>query len=916
MAGRTNLKAGLVIWVFLLALGAGERSAVAESPPGCTGDSLMATLAPSNEIFLDGDTIEYTISLYVPPPNCDLNSVDVTFWPPGNPPDNPGDICSSTNGTMIASGLLIAQGAPALFLDSTTQGCSILSYTVNHADADASGNLIARVCIKGRTETSPPVQSQWLRSSSNAVINPEIAMTKEADGDDVCPGTEVTYTYTVTNPGDVDIGNVNVVDSDCSPVMYVSGDSDADGEVDTYETWIYECSTMVSQETTNTATVTGREVLLQTDVIDTAQATVTVPAPGPPQEGCLLANGGFEEDSNIIFDRPNNYGYWAGNYSAIVTASDVITPFEGTRMLQFIHAGYIEEARLSTNCELWQIIDISAYAAQVATGIARANGSAYYNRVTADANTDTEFLIELTAYQGDPCDFDWFSDILAAELSSINSDGDPCTWEAAQTELLLPADTNFLMVRIAAVEDVFNDTEGVEFDGHYADDVCVSIGKVIYVDCNAPGPVRDGNSWPTAFRHLQEALDIAEDGGQIWVAQGTYKPDSNAAYPTGTKDRNATFELVNGVATYGGFPSGGDPNWNDRDAQAHETILSGDINLPGDANDNSYHVVTGSGTEPNTILDGFIITAGNADSPPRNDGGGMYNDGGSPTVTNCMFTGNRASGNGGAMYNENSSPVVAKCRFRRNTVYYWGGGMGNYYGSRPTVFNCTFSGNHAYEWGGGMFNYSGSNSTVVNCTFTGNSADISGGGMLNFDSDPNITNCILWGNYSPPVQVDIRNLGTSSPSVKYCDVQGGYSGPGNINVDPLFVDADGPDDMVGTDDDNLRLSAGSLCVDSGDNNSVVPDSYDLDERPRIADGDCNDTEVVDMGAYEFSYGYIGDFDDDCDVDLPDFGILALAWLSGEGEGRYNAGCDISLPSDQYIDWRDLDILCDNWLAGL
>jgi len=58
MAGRTNLKAGLVIWVFLLALGAGERSAVAESPPGCTGDSLMATLAPSNEIFLDGDTIE------------------------------------------------------------------------------------------------------------------------------------------------------------------------------------------------------------------------------------------------------------------------------------------------------------------------------------------------------------------------------------------------------------------------------------------------------------------------------------------------------------------------------------------------------------------------------------------------------------------------------------------------------------------------------------------------------------------------------------------------------------------------------------------------------------------------------------------------------------------------------------------
>lgn len=70
-----------------------------------------------------------------------------------------------------------------------------------------------------------------------------------------------------------------------------------------------------------------------------------------------------------------------------------------------------------------------------------------------------------------------------------------------------------------------------------------------------------------------------------------------------------------------------------------------------------------------------------------------------------------------------------------------------------------------------------------------------------------------------------------------------------------------------------------------------------------------------MGAYEFNYAYIGDFDGQCDVDFADFAIFALAWLTEQGDGQYNPACDISLPADEYVDWRDLDILTDNWLAG-
>ena len=57
--------------------------------------------------------------------------------------------------------------------------------------------------------------------------------------------------------------------------------------------------------------------------------------------------------------------------------------------------------------------------------------------------------------------------------------------------------------------------------------------------------------------------------------------------------------------------------------------------------DNSYHVVTGA---TGATLDGFTITAGNANGGyPNNRGGGMYNNGSSPTLTNVTFSGNSAT---------------------------------------------------------------------------------------------------------------------------------------------------------------------------------------------------------------------------------------------------------------------------------
>jgi hypothetical protein len=90
--------------------------------------------------------------------------------------------------------------------------------------------------------------------------------------------------------------------------------------------------------------------------------------------------------------------------------------------------------------------------------------------------------------------------------------------------------------------------------------------------------------------------------------------------------------------------------------------------------------------------------------------------------------------------------------------------------------------------------------------------------MYNEAREPILTNCILWGNTAIKDGAQIYNNG-SLPIVTYCDVQDEYPddgtiypGTGNIDDDPCFVDADGPDNISGTDDDNLRLSHDSPCI--------------------------------------------------------------------------------------------------------
>ena len=267
-------------------------------------------------------------------------------------------------------------------------------------------------------------------------------------------------------------------------------------------------------------------------------------------------------------------------------------------------------------------------------------------------------------------------------------------------------------------------------------------GEIIYVNKAAAGN-NDGSSWADAFTSLQDALAHAAPNDWIWVAAGVYYPDEGAGQVD--DDPAAAFVLKSKVNIVGGF-AGTETTITQRDPAVNITVLSGDIdqNDTTDANGvvtdtanitgrNAYHVVTSSNVELNTGLDGFIITAGQADGTfPDAVGGGMYIDQGRPYLSNVIFSGNTAS-QGGGIYNNNASQLsLYNVTFSSNTAVTDGGGMRSD-GSNLEMFDVTFSGNSAGRNGGGMLNWS-SQATLEAVTFTANSASGSGGGLSNINS--------------------------------------------------------------------------------------------------------------------------------------------------------------------------------------
>jgi hypothetical protein len=284
---------------------------------------------------------------------------------------------------------------------------------------------------------------------------------------------------------------------------------------------------------------------------------------------------------------------------------------------------------------------------------------------------------------------------------------------------------------------------------------------VRYVAAAAP-PGGDGMSWNTAFQDLQDALDAARADptvAAIWVAAGMYQPDR------GTGSRDAAFELVGGVAVYGGF-AGDEELLEERDPAVNITTLSGDLNddddnvdLDGDGladfrntSENSRNVVKGQDIGSFFLLDGFVIRSGNANYPPDQLRGGgavlLVHTVGVVRGVTCQYNsaGNlqpETGGFGGGLLIIGGEVSVEQCTFQDNRGMNGGGlGISPYVSSGVTldtqvaVIDCVFERNYsAYQTGGAAWTVTGDpfdtsvkgQITVQRCRIEGNQAEHEGG---------------------------------------------------------------------------------------------------------------------------------------------------------------------------------------------
>ena len=408
----------------------------------------------------------------------------------------------------------------------------------------------------------------------------------------------------------------------------------------------------------------------------------------------------------------------------------------------------------------------------------------------------------------------------------------------------------------------------------------------LYVDAALTTGADDGSSWNDAFQGplgVQNALAAASSGDQIFVAQGTY-------LPTLTGSRTVSFALISGVELLGGF-TGAEVVPEDRPPFGDApTILSGDLAGDGSAvgsfNDNSFHVVTTTGTNATAVLEGFVVTGGAANGSGNNNrGGGILCVGAvSPTIRHCQFIENRSTFGGAAGYvNNGGAPTFTDCSFEdgvggsfggafdiasggavlferclfRGNMAARGGALEIFATTGPIVSNCVFIDNTATgsSGGGGLWLGNGGNTRLRSCTIVGNTATNNAAGGVRVQGAGLVTvrNSIVWGNVGQPGTAEQDAQLTAGTNTAYSLIAGGvFAGPGNVTGDPLFKDLAGGD---------LTPTAGSPAVDSGANTASIPGvTLDFSSNDRfvdavsVADTGVGPAPVIDIGALEFPDG--------------------------------------------------------------
>lgn len=309
--------------------------------------------------------------------------------------------------------------------------------------------------------------------------------------------------------------------------------------------------------------------------------------------------------------------------------------------------------------------------------------------------------------------------------------------------------------------------------------------------------IRVAHDGPVDHTTIQAAIDASVGGDTILVAPGTYTGDGNRDIDFKGKAITVRGETGSGTCII---------DCQSSEAEPHRGF--------------HFH----SGEDERSVLAGVSIIHGYAEF-----GGGILCEFGSPAITDCIVSENKAVLWGGGIHAARANPRVTNCILAENEAGVRGGGI-SCTGDGPfRIDNCTIVGNHARDSAGGI-------------------------GLGGGDGDAIIRNTILWGNRAPKgnqIVFDGRActsvLGCAGITVEYCCIEPGqnslydtredllpgtfaplkdiFQHNGNISDDPLFSGDYRLKSEAGRWDPNRRIwvkdGVTSPCIDTGDPNSPV-----------------------------------------------------------------------------------------------